>query len=811
MVPADVPTAAPILNSHATSVSNNPSSQSSADMVTIAYEFVDTEGNPIPELYTYLPTSYKVAQNTKVEAPSLYENVVLGHAYSWMFQGWQKSEVTAATDTVFRGVWKAISRKIESYKTDTQKITYEFVSHDATRQLPREVNDQLPHNEQINVHDEDHKYFNYREVRDADGTWSFEGWDIKSYTPTEEEKIEDKAIFAKYLKYTGSWKYTPSNTLPSLDVEATKSVAKDTLFDLRALIHSSQDAEDGTYKVDDVDIRGIVDVGKKGTYTLSYRLFDSKLAVTEKTSQVTVGDSITPSAPVLNTSRSNVQIDAQPSSANGVTNSAANSSKHQANNANNASLRSSSANASRAVDRAMQNAPDPSDDMVTVSYQFKYVRIASGIQVDPQDVSPELTTYLPQSYRVKKGTKVAPPHMYDKDKRFSYNKSWLFGSWDKESAVANKDIVFVGTWQLLPVNVIRPSGHSSYFTAYSFEVKNSSQALPASITNRIPKSEALELNTDPQRLNTLFPKEIHADNGVWSFTEWHKAYFDKEGNVEVRDVNGNAIEALSPDDGWYDKEYNKIDYVVDKKRYNEQDECIGYIDDEGNRYDTKGNLVKKAIIPTSKLNELVREMGDTHYDGCYLYIGMWKFTPASPSSLNEAPTLTLKNTEISVGDAFDPTSMVVAASDTEDGENLRDNVWAYGVINTQKAGTYPIYYTLRDKKGASIHKTATLTVKATPTPQPSPSPQADDPQHEAQPQSDNTQTPQLHHEGNTQTPAQDNGAHQGSKHPTKHARGQASRIPQTSDVLSSSGILGATLGAMGMSVVRLAYKRKNNT
>lgn len=784
-----------------TSSTNSSSSQVASEKVKISYEFVDTEGNPIPELFTYLPTSYEVSKNTQVEAPELYGNVVKGRSSSWIFQKWEKSEVTASTDTVFRGVWKPISKKIEIYKKDTKKLTYEFVSQDTTRALPREVKDQLPQNEQINIYTEDHKYFDYHAVRDSDGTWSFEGWDIKSYTPTEDEKINDSAIFAQYLKYTGSWVYTPSNTLPRLDIESTKTIAKGTLFDPRTLIRTVDDAEDGALKADDVDIRGIVDVGKKGTYTLTYRLLDSKLAVTEKESRITVGDATVSSARAVVEGSS---ISTQATHETASTNLARDVGYEKSQRHPSVSSVSSVGKDERS---STPSTLESSEDMVTISYRFKYLREHNNVEVDPHDVPSQLTTFLPQSYRVKKGTNVTPPHMYEGFKAFSYNQRWRFNSWDKASVVANKDIEFVGTWKREPFNVIRPSSNDTFFMTYAFESDNSSQTLPAAVVAHTPQNETVQFLDKPQRPYSLFPKEIRQSTGVWSFKKWAKAQFDLNGSVKVFDDEGNDLEYYDPYNGWYDAEGDTIDWVQEGKRYNKNGDLIGTIDDEGNRYDNDGNLVKKTLLPTSQLKRIVEKIGDTNFSDLYMYVGIWSFTPASPASLNEAPTLTLKNTEITVGDTFDPKSMILSASDTEDGTNLTNDVWAYGVINTQKEGSYPIHFTIRDKKGACVHKTATLTVKAAPTPLPSSSQKPDDTRHEGKPQPDNAQTPQISPQTNVQTQSQNNSGSASTGHSKISRVQKGAFIPQTSDVMSNAGVLSSMLVSIGGLSLGLASKR----
>ena len=77
----------------------------------------------------------------------------------------------------------------------------------------------------------------------------------------------------------------------------------------------------------------------------------------------------------------------------------------------------------------------------------------------------------------------------------------------------------------------------------------------------------------------------------------------------------------------------------------------------------------------------------------------------------EAPVLTLpdENT-IMVGEAFDPMEGVTA-KDTQDGDLTRA-VRVAGTVDTGKAGTYELTYTVADRAGNTTVKTRVITVQA---------------------------------------------------------------------------------------------------
>lgn len=137
------------------------------------------------------------------------------------------------------------------------------------------------------------------------------------------------------------------------------------------------------------------------------------------------------------------------------------------------------------------------------------------------------------------------------------------------------------------------------------------------------------------------------------------------------------------------------------------------------------------------------------------------YTPA-PAVLNAAPSLIVRDKTITEGDPLDLRSLIVSASDAEDGD-LKDKVVITdqdGYSNT-KPGSYKIVFQVTDKGNARVSKTATVTVNKKPAPVPTPP----TPQPNSQP---------------------------GLQHQSKHAPQHF--LPKTGDV-SSLGMLAAVLGA----------------
>ncbi len=81
---------------------------------------------------------------------------------------------------------------------------------------------------------------------------------------------------------------------------------------------------------------------------------------------------------------------------------------------------------------------------------------------------------------------------------------------------------------------------------------------------------------------------------------------------------------------------------------------------------------------------------------------------------NQAPVISgVKDVSINIGDSFDPMSGVTA-NDAEDGD-LTSTITVSGTVDTSKAGSYPLTYTVSDSKGITTTATCVITVKESPS------------------------------------------------------------------------------------------------
>ena len=106
------------------------------------------------------------------------------------------------------------------------------------------------------------------------------------------------------------------------------------------------------------------------------------------------------------------------------------------------------------------------------------------------------------------------------------------------------------------------------------------------------------------------------------------------------------------------------------------------------------------------------------------------YTP-TPAVLNAVPSLIVKDKTITEGDPLDLRSLIVSATDKEDGD-LKNKVQITnnGGFDNSKVGSYKITFSVTDNGGATATASATVTVTKKPTP---PTPPASAPEPESTP------------------------------------------------------------------------------
>ena len=148
--------------------------------------------------------------------------------------------------------------------------------------------------------------------------------------------------------------------------------------------------------------------------------------------------------------------------------------------------------------------------------------------------------------------------------------------------------------------------------------------------------------------------------------------------------------------------------------------------------------------------------------------------------LNAVPKIETKNATITQGDDFNLKSLVVKATDEEDGDLTKDvKIIGDGGFDKDKVGEYTITFEVKDSKGATVKAKAKVTVKEKVVTQDPQKPVNPDPQKPADP-SDNPQKPIAN-----------------------------TKLPETGDN-SNLFIYGIVLGISGLAIAITGYFRKKH-
>ncbi|HFJ9437542.1 TPA: M4 family metallopeptidase [Bacillus albus] len=126
--------------------------------------------------------------------------------------------------------------------------------------------------------------------------------------------------------------------------------------------------------------------------------------------------------------------------------------------------------------------------------------------------------------------------------------------------------------------------------------------------------------------------------------------------------------------------------------------------------DVTNQVEHKGDVDTSKPGKYIVEYLVVDSQGGNVRATQTVIVEGNEETLDLNPTLTVPTaTTIHIGDSFEPMAKVVAI-DKEDGD-LTSKVKVNGEINTSKAGTYVLTYTVTDSKGHEVTAKQTVTVK----------------------------------------------------------------------------------------------------
>ncbi|MCC3168954.1 LPXTG-anchored SHIRT domain periscope protein [Streptococcus sanguinis] len=177
---------------------------SSASTYKAIHEFVSgTAGKELPqEVKSLLPNDKSdLADGTKATPTQPVKTEVKTADGTWSFQSYDKNEATInGADAKFVGTWTFVAK---SSPAPTYKVTHEFVSGSASKELPQEVKSLLPA-DKPDLADGTKAIPTQlvkTEVKTADGTWTF-----KSYDKNEE------TINGADAHFVGTWTFAADST-----------------------------------------------------------------------------------------------------------------------------------------------------------------------------------------------------------------------------------------------------------------------------------------------------------------------------------------------------------------------------------------------------------------------------------------------------------------------------------------------------------------------------------------------------------------------------------------------------------------------
>ena len=244
-----------------------PSNQVTTDLLyEKKHEFVSgTAGKELPqEIKDLTPETEKNLENgTKSTPTQPTKTEVKTSDGTWTFKSYDKNEKTInGADAHFVGTW-------DFTPAPTYKVTHEFVSGTAGKELPQAVKDLLP-SDKSDLADGTKAIPTQpvkTEVKTADGTWTF-----KSYDKAEE------TINGADAHFVGTWEFTatPSSTYKAVHEFVSGTAGKELPQELKSLLPSDKsDLADGTKAIPTQPVKTEVEISD-GTW--SFQSYDKNEA-----------------------------------------------------------------------------------------------------------------------------------------------------------------------------------------------------------------------------------------------------------------------------------------------------------------------------------------------------------------------------------------------------------------------------------------------------------------------------------------------------------------------------------------------------
>lgn len=174
----------------------------------------------------------------------------------------------------------------------TYPVEYSFVSADNKKELPDEVKTLLPKDDElyvkgdiVNASEPETKSFKAK-----DGVWNFKAYDANS------KQVNDENLKDGKIQFVGTWTFSPYaialNQIPTIDAKDQVLTVNDSFDPMQGVSAHDEEEGDLTEKVEVIENNVPTDENKKttkeGSYTVTYKVSDSRGASSIKTITVVV-------------------------------------------------------------------------------------------------------------------------------------------------------------------------------------------------------------------------------------------------------------------------------------------------------------------------------------------------------------------------------------------------------------------------------------------------------------------------------------------------------------------------------------------
>ena len=486
------------------------------------HEFVSgTAGKELPqEVKSLLPSEKPdLADGTKATPTQPMKTEVKTADGTWTFKSYDKAEETInGADAHFVGTW-------DFTPAPTYKVTHEFVSGTAGKELPQAVKDLLP-SDKSDLADGTKATPTQpvkTEVKTADGTWIF-----KSYDKAEE------TINGADAHFVGTWDFTPAPTYKATHEFVSGTAGKDLPQAVKDLLPADKpDLADGTRATSTQPVKTEVKAAD-GTWT--FKSYDKNEETINGADAHFVGTWDFTPAPTYKATHEFVSGTAgkelpqevksllpsdKPDLADGTKTTPTQPVKievetsdgswsFQSYDKNEATINGADAKFVGTWTFAAKPSPVP-----TYKSTHEFVSGTAGKEL-PQAVKDLLPA---DKSDLADGTKTTPTQPVKTEVETS-DGTWSFQSYDKNEATINgADAKFVGTWTF----VAKPSPAPTYKATHEFVSGTAGKELPQEVKALLP-SDKSDLADGTKATPTQPSKtEVKTTEGTWTFKSYDKA------------------------------------------------------------------------------------------------------------------------------------------------------------------------------------------------------------------------------------------------------------------------------------------------